>query len=1134
MNSTTRTHAAAPTEQRIIKIRRDYNTWVADETLEDYALRFTARSARKWSEFRVANTAFGAISFLLLEAIGASIMVSYGYTNAMWAIAAVSLIIFLTGLPICWYAAKHGVDMDLLTRGAGFGYIGSTITSLIYASFTFLFFALEATIMALALQQCFGIPLTPAYLLCALVVIPLVTRGITLISRLQAWSQPVWLLLLALPFIGIIWKAPELVHQLPDFGSGGKSGGHFDLLMFGAACGVLMSMVTQVGEQVDFLRFLPERSKANGKRWTASLLLAGPGWIVLGAARLVGGAFLAFVALRGGVPEAHALQPTEMYRAGFGYVFDSPGLALAAMTLFVVLSQLKINVTNAYAGSLAWSNFFARVTHSHPGRVVWVVFNVAIALVLMELGVFDALQRVLGLYSNVAISWVGAIVADLVINKPLGLSPPGIEFKRAHLYDINPVGVGSMLIASALSILAFSGLFGAVAQAFSAFIALTTAFVSAPLIAWATNGRYYLARQPDPALAKAKSHRCCICEKTYESEDVAMCPAYRGPICSLCCSLDARCHDACKPGARVADQFTATLAKLLPQAASMRINTRLGHYLMLMLLTSAVLAAALTLIYLQESSLLVSAAPEVVVALRATFLKIYAVLLLVDAIGCWWLVLTAESRHVAQEESNRQTILLTREIEAHRKTDAELQEAKQVADRANQAKSRYVTGISHELRTPLNSILGYAEMLEYDLSIPPQRRESLTVIRRSGEHLLSLIDGLLDIAKIESGKLNLETDELRLPDFVAQIGGMFRLQAQSKGIEFGYEETGKVPLVVRTDKKRLGQILINILGNAIKFTERGGVHFRLRYRGDMAVFEVRDTGIGIATEDVERILLPFERGPAAAAGSEGGTGLGLTIANMLTALMGGELKVRSTPGIGSIFEVRLFLPEVREPRAVPALPLPDISGYAGPRRRILIVDNEPVDRRFLQQLLEPLGFEVAEAASGIDALRLVPHFRPELLLLDINMPGINGWETARLLRANFAEHIPIIVISADGYEQGHDQAAGIAARDFLVKPVSVATLLARIREKLDLVWIARGTVAVEPMTSPAELPSLPPNHVQTLRDLGALGHIRGILDKLDEIDRLDARYRGHTAKLRSAIKAFQLSDFLRDLESTVR
>jgi hypothetical protein len=186
--------------QRIIKVRRDYNTWVADETIEDYALRFTPRTFRKWSEFRVANTAFGAISFLALEAIGGSITVSYGFTNALWAILFVGVIIFLASLPISYYAAKFGVDMDLLTRGAGFGYIGSTITSLIYASFTFIFFALEAAIMALALQLYFKIPVSLSYLICAVIVIPLVTHGITLISRLQAFTQPLWLVLLLLPY----------------------------------------------------------------------------------------------------------------------------------------------------------------------------------------------------------------------------------------------------------------------------------------------------------------------------------------------------------------------------------------------------------------------------------------------------------------------------------------------------------------------------------------------------------------------------------------------------------------------------------------------------------------------------------------------------------------------------------------------------------------------------------------------------------------------------------------------------------------------------------------------------------------------------------------------------------------------
>ena len=1113
-------------EQRIVKIRRDYNTWVADDSLEDYALRFTARAFRKWSEFRVANTAFGAISFLLLEAIGASIMYNYGFTSALWAILAVGCVIFATGVPISYYAARYGVDMDLLTRGAGFGYIGSTVTSLIYASFTFLFFALEATIMALALHLCFGLSMTPAYLVCALVVIPLVTHGISWISRLQAWTQPLWLVMLVLPFVFVIARAPQLLREFPQFGGG--DGGHagFDLLGFGAASTVLMSMVTQIGEQIDFLRFLPEPKPENRRRWLLSVLVAGPGWIVMGAVRLIGGAFLAFVAIRAGVPEARALEPTEMYRVGFGYVFGSPAVALAAMGLFVVMSQLKINVTNAYAGSLAWSNFFARVTHSHPGRVVWVVFNVTIALVLMELDVFHALERVLGLYSNVAISWVGAISADLVINKPLGLSPKGIEFKRAYLYDVNPVGVGAMLVASALSIAAFCGALGPVAQAFSSFIALASAFVTAPAIAWATRGKYYLARRPEAAV---QAQRCCICEKSYEGEDMALCPAYRGPICSLCCSLDARCHDVCKPGASLAAQFAAVMQRLLPGRVSVTLNTRLGHYLLLMLLMTGVLGASMWLIYHEAVAMQVTATPELVPLLRGAVWKIFGALFVVGGIGCWWLVLTSESRRVAQEESNRQTHLLMREIEAHRKTDAELQSAKLVAERANQAKSRYITGVSHELRTPLNSIMGYAQIMEHDGSIPQHRRDALGVIRRSGEHLVSLIDGLLDIAKIESGKLTLDAEEVRFPEFLAQIAGMFRLQAHNKGIEFHYREQGALPAVVRVDKKRLNQILINILGNAVKFTDRGSVTLHVHRRGNMALFEVRDTGAGIAPHDLERIFLPFERGSQPGASAPGGTGLGLTIAKMLTNLMGGELLVHSQIGQGSVFEVRLFLPEVREPRSL-AAPVPvDIGGYAGPRRRVLVVDDEAVDRRFLVNLLEPIGFDMAEAASGIEALQLAPHIQPDLILLDIGMPGLNGWETARLLRANSVRHVPILIISAD-----HDPGAAIPPRDFIVKPVNVAALLARIRDKLDLAWITRDAAAAQPAPPAAVAQALPQERLRELRDLGTLGHVQGILQKLDEIDLADARYLPFTARLRENIKAFRLSEYMREIEAVQR
>jgi len=492
MTTSVRTEAV----QRVVKVRRDYNEWVARETMEDYALRFTPHSFRKWSELRVANTAFGAASFLVLEAVGATLLVEYGFVNAFWAILATGLIIFLAGLPISRYAARHGVDMDLLTRGAGFGYIGSTVTSLIYASFTFIFFALEAAIMAYALDLAFDIPPAWGYLVCALVVVPLVTHGVTVISRLQVWTQPLWVLLLVVPYVFVFQKNPGVLKDLTAYAGANGQGGQFNVAMFGAAMTVGIALITQMGEQVDYLRFMPERTAKNKARWWAGVLIGGPGWVVPGVIKMLGGALLAYLAISHAVPVDRAVDPNQMYLAAYEYVFPRQTWAIAATALLVVVSQLKINVTNAYAGSLAWSNFFARLTHSHPGRVVWVVFNTLIALMLMELNVFSALGKVLGLYSNIAISWMMAVVADLVINKPMGWSPKGIEFKRAHLYDINPVGVGAMGLASVLSIVAYLGWLGAMAQAFSALIALGTAFVTAPVIAWWTNGRYYLARQP--------------------------------------------------------------------------------------------------------------------------------------------------------------------------------------------------------------------------------------------------------------------------------------------------------------------------------------------------------------------------------------------------------------------------------------------------------------------------------------------------------------------------------------------------------------------------------------------------------------------------------------------------------------
>lgn len=1131
------TDSAPPPTQRVIKIRRDYNTWVANETLEDYALRFTPRSFRKWSELRVANTAFGAASFLVLEAVGATMLVNAGFINAFWAILATGLIIFLIGLPISHSAAKHGLDMDLLTRGAGFGYIGSTITSLIYASFTFIFFALEAAIMAYALELAFGIPPAWGYLICALVVIPLVTHGVTAISKLQAWTQPLWLFLLVLPYVFVIMEEPDAFSGLLAYAGEHGDGGRFNPHLFGAALTVGIAMVTQMGEQVDYLRFMPERTQANRRRWWLGVIIGGPGWVVPGILKMLGGALLAWLALRNAVPAAKAVDPNQMYLIGFSHVFNNTTLAIAATALFVVVSQLKINVTNAYAGSLAWSNFFARLTHSHPGRVVWVVFNTMIALLLMELDVFKALGQVLGLYSNIAISWMAAVVADLVINKPLGLSPPGIEFKRSNLYDINPVGVGAMGIASLFSVAAFVGLFGPDIQPYASFVALGSALLVSPLIAWATRGRYYLARAPQalatpPAGTSAVNlKKCAICEREYESDDMAHCPAYQGDICSLCCSLDARCHDLCKPEANLTAQWNAVLRRLLPAPILPYLETGLGHYLLLMTGVVPVLALVLGVLYTHELLAVGTGQPLLVSALQDSFIKAFAALLLLSGVAAWWMVLTQQSRQVAQEESNRQTQLLIQEIESHQRTDEALQKAKLIAEQANQAKSRYITAISHELRTPLNSILGYAQILDGDESVPPNRKQAVSVIRKSGDHLLSVIEGTLDIARIEGGKLTLEVKALDFPDFMQQIVGMFELQARNKGLSFEYRTNGELPAVVRADEKRLRQILINVLGNAVKFTVRGGVEFSVECRRDMAVFEIRDSGPGIPGAELERIFEPFVRGSTAQAG---GSGVGLTIARMLTDLMGGEMQVSSTLGEGTLFRIRLFLPQVHSTQAARELPRLNRIGYVGVRQRILVVDNEKVDRDMLQSVLEPLGFVVEQAASGYEALQVIPGFAPHLVFMDLGMPGIDGWETIRRIRQQRLTDAHIAILSANAFDKGLDNDVGIPAADFIVKPLRVNELLAWIGDKLSLTWVTADTPVVV-----AAVPSEPPpliapaaDHLAALDELIGLGYLRGILNKLAEIEKIDPQHGEFVRVLRDLARQFQFDAMKEILRKT--
>ena len=1108
--------------QKIFRIRRDYNAWVADESMEDYALRYTPRSFRKWSELRVANTAFGAVSFLALEAIGGAIALNYGFTNALLAILTVGLITFLTGLPISYYAARYGVDMDLLTRGAGFGYLGSTITSLIYASFTFIFFALEAAIMALALQMFFDIPIAWCYVISSLVIIPMVVRGITLISKLQMWTQPAWGVLLLLPYLAIYWKNPQAYSDFMGLTGRTSGSSEFDPLMFGAAATVAFSLVVQIGEQVDFLRFLPEQTRDNRVRWWAAVLMAGPGWIIPGMLKMLGGAFLAFLVLQHELPASKAIEPTQMYLAAYSYVFTDPAWVLAATVIFVVVSQVKINLTNAYAGSLAWSNFFARLTHSHPGRVVWLVFNVLIAVMLMTLGVFQALEKVLGLYSNVAIAWVGALVADLVINKPLGWSPAGIEFKRAHLYDINPVGLLSMLLAAALAVTAYAGTLGPQAQAFAPFIALITAMVLSPLLAWWTQGRYYIARPPQDLGRPGQLLKCVVCENRFETEDMAHCPAYGAPICSLCCTLESRCHDRCKTGSAAAEQVEGLLTSLLPKELSTRVNFRVGHYLVVALSLCTLLAVLMSMVYTQEVG--PDLAPETQALLEGALIKVFAMLLLVVAVCSWWVVLGSESRRLAQDESNRQNQLLQREIEAHSRTDAALQAARDVAESANQAKTRYVAGMTHELRTPLNSILGYSQILLKDESLTSTPREAVQTIQRSGEHLLALIDGLLDLARIEAGRLQLEPMPLHLPDFLDELVRMVSPQAEAKGLAFVYTRDGHLPTWVKADAKRLRQILINLLANAVRFTDTGTVTLHVDSRKQVVRFDVVDTGVGVLPQDRERIFLPFERGAAGRRqGGEPGTGLGLTITGLLTSLMGGELLLTSTSGQGSTFSVRVYLNETSDPGPMREVPR-QIVGYFGERRTLLVVDDQPVQRQMLAGMLMPLGFDVREAASGGECLASLHESVPDAILLDITMDDMDGWQAATRLRAAGYTDVPIIMVSANVFENQVQRLRAAQCQGFVAKPVLESELIAALHRTLGLEWRAAGAVSL-----PEDLGRLTagqlnlPDRVRTdLLRLARVGHVRGLQTALDGIAAADPSLAAACTRLRGLVSRFEM------------
>lgn len=517
----------------------------ASETLEDYTLRFAPRSYRRWSTGVVATSALGGIAYLADFAIGANIGIAHGTTNAILGILLAAVIIFVTGLPLAYYAARYNLDLDLITRGSGFGYYGSVLTNVIFATFTFIFFALEGSIMAQGLKLGLGIPLWLGYLVSSLIVIPLVVYGMRALSTLQVWTTPLWLLLMGAPLVFLLVTHPESVTAFLQYK--GESGG----VSLGAvmlAAGVCLSLIAQIAEQIDYLRFMPPRTPDNSRRWWTAVIVAGPGWVVFGALKQMIGLFLA-VYLIGHVAGGAAVanEPVHQFLAVYDQMMPA-WLAVTLSVLLVVLSQIKINVTNAYSGSLAWTNAFTRVTKHYPGRLVFVVVNVGVALILMEANMFAFLNNILGFYSNLAIAWIVTVATDIVINKHLlRLSPTAPEFRRGMLYAINPVGFVSVILAGGVSILVFFGGLGPTVQPYSPMVAVVLAVVLPPVIAVLTRGRYYLRRDDDgldldlfddhgnPSAAEID---CQACGHLFERPDMLASATGEGAVCSLCVTID--------------------------------------------------------------------------------------------------------------------------------------------------------------------------------------------------------------------------------------------------------------------------------------------------------------------------------------------------------------------------------------------------------------------------------------------------------------------------------------------------------------------------------------------------------------------------------------------------------------------